>query len=223
VAETWLDYCQGWFDANSAYITKDAGNLVSTWTNQAPADGAVRDLTQGTAAQQPLWVDAVINGYPVVRFDGAATTPDNLQNTSFCSTGWPLNFYLVGQVVSQPTGTYTLLDGAGMLRVSYAGSKYWTFSTTQTSLATPANGVPVIVKANFIDGACALRVSGTAASATYNVAMLSVTGLCLGSDVAVAHGANFDIAEVIYLGGKLPFAVDSSLMSYLANKYGIAI
>lgn len=48
-------------------ITKDGGDLVSNWADQG-ING--NDVVQATGTNQPLWVDAVINSRPVVRFDG---------------------------------------------------------------------------------------------------------------------------------------------------------
>jgi len=57
-------------------ITKDGSNLVSQWDDISTN---ARNLTQGTAAAKPLWVDSVINGNPVIRFDG---TDDVMVNVS---------------------------------------------------------------------------------------------------------------------------------------------
>lgn len=60
-----------WFDA-AVEITKDGSDRVSNWGNQ----GTASDVQQSTAGRKPLWVDNVINGLPVVRFDEAR--PDEL-------------------------------------------------------------------------------------------------------------------------------------------------
>jgi hypothetical protein len=58
-----------WLDANAG-ITKDVGNKVSAWADQS---GALNNFAQATAANQPLWVAAQLNGLPIVRGDGLAT------------------------------------------------------------------------------------------------------------------------------------------------------
>ena len=54
----------------AAEVTKDASDLVSAWGDQSANSN---DFSQGTVSKQPLWVDGVINGLPVIRFDGDLT------------------------------------------------------------------------------------------------------------------------------------------------------
>lgn len=56
-------------------ITKDGSDLVSAWDDQV---GSI-NFSQGTGTNQPLWVDAVVNGHPVIKFDGV----DNFLNATF--------------------------------------------------------------------------------------------------------------------------------------------
>ena len=53
------------WDASNG-ITKDGSDYVSAWADYEGAN----TLTQGTGASQPKWVNASLNGYPIVRFDG---------------------------------------------------------------------------------------------------------------------------------------------------------
>lgn len=55
-----------WLDAG-ARVTKDGANLVSALGD---GSGVANDASQATPAKQPLWIDNVINGRPVLRFDG---------------------------------------------------------------------------------------------------------------------------------------------------------
>lgn len=59
--------CKLWLDAGQG-ITKDGGNYVSNWVDESLTGN---DMSQATEANQPLWVDAQINGLPILRFDGA--------------------------------------------------------------------------------------------------------------------------------------------------------
>ncbi|MNJ83255.1 hypothetical protein D3C87_06710 [compost metagenome] len=78
-----------WLKADAGTSTTTNGSAVSTWTDQS-GNGVV--LGQTTAVQQPLFVSSLMNGFPAIEFDNAAssgqndyfTTPDNpiFDNTS---------------------------------------------------------------------------------------------------------------------------------------------
>lgn len=78
-----------WLKADAGTSTTNNGAAVSTWTDQS-GNGVV--LGQTTAAQQPLFVNSLMNGFPAIEFDNAASlgqndyfsTPDNsiFDNTS---------------------------------------------------------------------------------------------------------------------------------------------
>lgn len=71
-----------WLKADAGTSTTTNGSAVSSWTDQS-GNGIV--LGQATAAQQPSFVSSLMNGFPAVEFDNAAssgqndyfTTPDN--------------------------------------------------------------------------------------------------------------------------------------------------
>ena len=59
-------------DASTNIVWLRADDLsaspVSAWSDQS---GNGNDMSQGNATYQPTWVDGVLNGKPVLRFDGA--------------------------------------------------------------------------------------------------------------------------------------------------------
>jgi len=73
-------------------ITKDESDFVSQWDDQS-ASGA--NLTEAT--NKPLWVDALVNGHPAVRFDG---TNDIMTSGAFASTSKPAHIFAVFNSVS---------------------------------------------------------------------------------------------------------------------------
>lgn len=77
--------CKLWLKADAG-ITKDGSDAVSVWADQS---GNGNDATQGTGDYQPLWVDATLNGKPVIRFDG-------------------INDFLSGSDAGMPTGDVTV-------------------------------------------------------------------------------------------------------------------
>ncbi|WP_343634863.1 T9SS type A sorting domain-containing protein [Fluviicola sp.] len=78
-----------WLKADAGTSTSTNGSPVSSWADQS-GNGVV--LSQATAAQQPLFVNSLMNGYPAIEFDNNSSsgqndyliTPDNpiFDNTS---------------------------------------------------------------------------------------------------------------------------------------------
>src|SRR5262245_29682685 len=69
---------QLWFRADAGVTTNGTGN-VSAWADQS---GNGNNVTNTTAANQPLWLDNTLNGLPVVRFDGANDELSSLSNVN---------------------------------------------------------------------------------------------------------------------------------------------
>ena len=57
---------QVWLDAELG-VTKDGSNKVSAWLDQS---SNAYNYTQALSAEQPTWVDASLNGKPIIRFSG---------------------------------------------------------------------------------------------------------------------------------------------------------
>ncbi|MHB9024121.1 MAG: fibronectin type III domain-containing protein [Armatimonadota bacterium] len=56
-----------WLKADAG-VTKDGSNYVTAWADQS---GQGNDATNGGSTERPLYVGSALNGYPVIRFDGA--------------------------------------------------------------------------------------------------------------------------------------------------------
>jgi hypothetical protein len=69
-----------WLDASQITGLND-GDAVATWSD---VSGNGRDFTQGTASARPIYKTAILNGKPVVRFDGI---DDKLSRANFITTG----------------------------------------------------------------------------------------------------------------------------------------
>jgi hypothetical protein len=74
-----------WLDAGQG-VTKDGSNYVSQWADQS---GNGNNASQGTAANQPLYVASGLNSKPVISFDG-------------------INDYLIGTVLPIGAGSFTV-------------------------------------------------------------------------------------------------------------------
>jgi hypothetical protein len=71
---TLVSGCKLWLAADLG-VTKDISDFVDAWADQS---GNSRNFTQ-TGSNRPQWIDNVLNGKPVLRFDGVN---DRMLNTS---------------------------------------------------------------------------------------------------------------------------------------------
>ena len=63
-----------WLKADAGTSTSTNGSPVSSWTDQS-GNGVV--LNQNTAAQRPLFVSSLMNGYPSIEFDNNGSSGQN--------------------------------------------------------------------------------------------------------------------------------------------------
>lgn len=92
--------CQLWLDAaDTSTVALNGSTNVSLWIDKS---GNGNTVTQDTSANQPTYVTNVVNGNPVIRFNG---TSHVLQTTSFTSLGTnSVSFWLVERNLSNSGG-----------------------------------------------------------------------------------------------------------------------
>ena len=78
--------CQLWLDASEG-VTYDVDNNVSVWTDES---GNSNNATQLVGANQPLLVPGVINGKPVIHFDGSHSFLTGTQITDINTSSFSL-------------------------------------------------------------------------------------------------------------------------------------
>lgn len=219
-----------WLKARSLTGLID-GNSVGTMTDFS---GNNNDATQSVAGQKPIYRTGIINGKPVVRFDGSddiITIPDAGIRADF-------SFFIVCKfnnftpayagVLATPCAGNT--DGGGFLAKSngksahYIGrgsSTYSSYDGTGSITYTPAV-FQVISSVNDDGGTMASYRNGTLDASTSQ----SSTALSGRIDIAAhpqfaARYCAIDIAELVVF----PFALSSTnralMESYLAAQYGL--
>jgi len=212
-----------WLDASdSTTITKDGSNLVSAWNDKS---GQLNHVTQATATNQPLWVDAVYNSLPTIRFDG-------VDNYIFRNT-WtggaltqPNTIFIVCEV---PTGSSTkfIYDslhtggrnaffsrGASSVYSVYAGAapNFGTRNTAFAQFMLEFNGSSTFVRRNKTSIGSSL-VAGS----------LDMSGIYLASNGAATVGefGDIDISEVLVYTGQLSTTDRDDIEQYLTAKWGL--
>ena len=212
-----------WYDAGQITGLSD-GDPISQWNDEsANADHAV----QATGSKQPIYKTGILNGHPVVRFDGSndyLTLSNNLDATS--SVG---HFFAVA--IHNGTGVANILSN----RVDSSGTGGWNFG--YETPATPRyahNGIGNITYAatdqfNIIEAqrngttSSVIGVNGSLGSSSalnYTVAGSSATKLGV-LDTDGNRALNGDIAEIVIYASLLSSADRLALIQHLKEKYAI--
>ena len=217
--------------------TLSDGNAVATWTDLS---GNGRNATQATGANRPLFKTGIVNGKPVVRFDGTNDLLSSSWVAAKLSAGTIILVFsstdTVGSMLTQDPSGWNNLDtliGIGTQNVVVATNGRLAFET-HGPVTDEKNGTQSSTAVN--DGAFYIGValiSGT----TYNIFLngtlntsesgKSQSGLfgANGSQSVIIGGrptANFflgDIAEIIVYNRALTTAERRNLTGRTLNEY----
>lgn len=214
-----------WLRANALSLSDN--DPVTTWLDSS---GFGNNAAQATAGKKPLFKTAIVNGLPVVRFDG---TDDTLSLGNILDNPGALTVFVVlkssnsggvlakvsaavnwqgwaspygaGRYIVHQTdnGNYRFWDTA----VAYADSAFRYFSTTWdgSTITHRVNGAVVGAQAN-----------GGAFSSSANGADLH-----LGSFSDFGDYLNGDVAELVIYPSVLSTGDRQAVEAYLAAKYGL--
>lgn len=201
-----------WVKADTG-ITKDGGDLVSGWDDQSDSGW---HLAQATATNKPLYVANIINGHPVVRFDGS----DNYIFNNSPSIAQPNTTFIVGKfIVADATNDYLLSGGSNCAILNISGSKFATNAGTELAgaAANTNNHIWTIVH----NGASSHIITDTSNTAG-NANTTGISDIYLGARYDLgAFWGNVEIAEILIYDSDLSDANRAIVLSYLNSKYAI--
>lgn len=221
-----------WYTADASALTKNGSDEVSQVNDRS--SGSL-DLTQSTTANKPLWVDDVVNGNPVLRFDGN----DVLDLASVASSSLRTNNTVAIYAVVSVTGSGTIFNhessttaGDGKFSIESSGA-YWAgdgdADKTNFTLGSTWQIVHYRVEwsvpaADYLtvyeDGDESAQKTYTAAS-PISPSNSTVTGtLQLG---ASSGGFTGDLAEIFIFDVTHGASPREQFHTYLSNKYGISL
>jgi len=203
---------KAWFKAGAG-VTMDGGNIVSAWADQSDSGWHVG---QATVAKRPLYVSSVINGHPVIRFDGV----DDVINQTTASVPNPFHVFIVGKYISNQYGN-VLFGGSNTVQMTldgvnfamYAGGGGFSVSAFDTNnhlfICTFSPSIPDIFT---IDG---VAYNGDTGSNT-------LAGLSFGNTTNLSYNyTNCDVAECLVFNSNLSSENIDKVVTYLNNKYAI--
>ena len=218
--------CKLWLKADS--LSLNDGDAVTTWTDSS---GNARDATQATAGLKPIYKTNVINGQPVIRFDG---TDDRLVTSSVAVAGGAFSAFIVLKFASTSGAQYPLFNGdnvagngwalesgagtAGKRGVLYRGNAISDDGTTSTITELWSVTRTSAPSLNFYLNGTITSIAADASALTAPTNKVVVGGDSGGS----AGFFNGDIAEIIIFDSALSTGNRQAIESYLAGKYSIS-
>ena len=211
--------CQLWLDAaDSSTVAFSSGSNVSSWADKS---GNGNTVTQATTANQPTYVTNVVNGNPVIRFNG---TTNILQKTSFTSLGTnSVSFWLVERNLSggMAAAPFSFNNGPN------AGIVFQNNNNLQ-----PMSNVPYtssVARIDFYN-----RTNTGSGDITYLNGNVSSTGddnstgtygttFAVGQRIFSSIYTSGDICEILIFIGMPTTTQRQQIEGYLARKWGISI
>jgi hypothetical protein len=198
-------------------ITKDGSNRVSAWADQS---GNGNDVTQATGTDQPLWVDAVLNSLPVIRF--SQSNGEGLVRNASPTISQP--YSVVAVLKTDNLGS----DGQVMFSFSASRGAYIT-STEKASAYCGAAGITggttlntstyYWIVWNLNSTSSEIFVNGSS-DASGNVGTDGVSGYQV-SGIASGGPWGGDLAELIVYSQTMTAGNITTLDGYFASRYGI--
>lgn len=193
------------------------GDSVSTWSDQT---GNGYDLTAGTA---PTYKTGIINGNPVVRFDGV----DDFLDVAFSTISQPNHIFIVVQyrsVDSTSSGNQYTFDSDDSnnreLFRQFEGN--WGIFAGSNLFGSAADTSAHIGTALYNGSSSSLRIDG-ADDATGDAGADGLGGLTVGSSSSDSDFGPVDIGEIVVCDGELSTSDRDAEESRLAEKWGISI
>lgn len=217
-------------DANEdlSTITKDGSDLVSSWT-----DGTEDGTAAG--ADRPTWVDAQLNGKPVIRFTGSeflnfgASSPLSFTGQTDCLTVIAVIDNAVSGTIlgkAQSTGSgrqWQMFVNASRLQIFIGGS-----TTDFTDI--PANSTARMLtmtsnlSANTVRGYSGSTessvVTGDPGSATDSADVLMGARRSTDSNTGTAFLFSGDLAETLAYTGQMTVRMIGKMEAYIEGKWG---
>mgnify|MGYP001582536698 CR=1 FL=1 len=216
-----------WFKADQITGLND-GDTLTTWNDQS---GNSRNVTQGTSTKRPTYKTAILNGLPILRFDGADDFLKTSSEVSYTAT------MSVFSVIKTSTGFASYpLTGIGSVNTffhEFVSATSWKFSGYNTSNAsngldanTITSGAWTVLSSMLRSTTCEMYANGatngsTARTGTNNSGNAHLTVGAYGDG---SFGwLNGDLAEVIIYFADIGDTDRQNVQNYLGSKYAITI
>lgn len=231
-----------WYETSleSSFKTTEAvdGTTISAWYDNNPQKIEKNNATQATSSQRPTFYENVLNGIPVVRFDGS-NDGMSFDGTFLANTNYTIFVVEQRRGIGPSGGTTFFIGGTNVseytnLRVGYNTTSTMVFSHGSYNLnyTVPSYSAPIprihtlwfsqtYGKKYWENGGNNPDATDTRTQAKH--VLDSYTGATIGKLYNCCQYYNGDIAEIISYVRDLTTEERQSVESYLSKKYAIDI
>lgn len=222
-----------WVDASAISGLSD-GDPVAVWSNLSP--NLTLHLSQGTATSRPTYKTGILNGLPVVRFDGVNDLLSSSHPTNFIgssSTAYTMFSVFKARVINTDNATpynndVIIGDSSGFvgqrLKGSTALAYNWDGSADSVSTPVVTNNWYVL-RSRLDAGSLFLQANNQPEQSTASGANTANGNIFL--TIGAKDSANYlldgDIAELLIYKRALTLEERNQVAGYLADKYAITI
>lgn len=206
-----------WVKADAG-ITKDGGDLVSNWADQS---GNSNDLAQGTGSKQPLWVDAVHNSKPIIRFDG---TDDRLFKSTFASgtLTQPNTIFIVAEFPAINDDFLYDSDDVNSRHAFFrTGGNYAYFAGNAPNFGASNSAFAQFTNLFKTGTNATLRRNGSDVGSAVDAGSDTFIGFSLGSTEADTQFAAVDVAEILIYDAEITGTDRTNIENYLIDRWGL--
>ena len=204
-----------WQDSGLTTQAVNDGDPVGGWVDQS---GNGNNVLQSTSADRATLKLSILNGHPVVRFNGSS---DYLFSSAFSALSATTVLIVIRPVAV--SGNYQFFDGIASSNrncVFADASHYaWYAGTAITGPTATANSW-AILNAVFNNSGSLLHLNGGSDSSGVT-GTETLTGITLGANYTPALYTSCDIAEVIVASGAQSNTVRAQLDSYCDARYAV--
>ena len=216
-----------WWRADdvASNITKDGDGYVSSWKGSINSI----DLAQATEIKQPQWLDAQLNGYPAIKFDGDAFPAGDYLQGAFDSTYAQPNTFIL--VCSEPTDNNdrrVYFDGDDALNEEFLyydgriGQDTYKIGAGSSKVITYPLGTGFkIFTCVFNQASSIVRVDGVDYSPVGDVGSNSLDGLILGANPVPTYYADISVTDLIFVNAALTVPQMQAIEARLTTRYAL--
>lgn len=211
--------CQLWLKADAG-ITKDGSNYVSQWADQS---GNGHNLVQASGVNQPLWVNAQLNGYPSVKFQ----TNDCMVVSFGENINMPITVFIVYDIYHIDAGYPYQQIFSGINE--YFGLRYWLNAYIDLRVNADVVRINKTAPFNYLLHACkfanptgAIYENGVLQTASPNTLLYYYTdGITLGAFNGNIVNADANIVEFIMYNDNINDTDRQLVENYINTKYAL--